>query len=341
MKFIYFTDIHLGEGRDSRRGFELCLESMLAHRPQLLVNGGDLGITPEAVALYRELIGDVTVPVLHSNGNHEMCSGHLPRHQAGTVHSSRDIDGVHFVVLDVVHYFEPTPERRTNWHGLADDDLLAWLEADLAPLDRQTPLVVACHIPLSTTFPFRMGREMGTALPTNEVVNADKVLDLLRPFERVVTLHGHDHENSRHFVDHIEIMTTAAVAGAWWKNGLDSPCAHSREPQGYRLIEVADGGAITNRFIPYAVASEAAEYIVRQSCGRRFVNVFDASPRTHVEIEGLGQLQPIDPLAASSVGMAAHFFEVPADFDHGDIQGCITFEDGRRHEVALSLVAVD
>ena len=31
MKFIYFTDIHLCEGRDSSKGFERCLDSMLSH----------------------------------------------------------------------------------------------------------------------------------------------------------------------------------------------------------------------------------------------------------------------------------------------------------------------
>ena len=68
MKFIYFTDIHLCEGIDSRQGFATCLESMLEHKPQLLVNGGDLGIDSKALALYDELIEDVPVPILHSNG---------------------------------------------------------------------------------------------------------------------------------------------------------------------------------------------------------------------------------------------------------------------------------
>jgi hypothetical protein len=99
MKFAYFTDIHLCEGRDSREGFERCLESMLSHDPQVLVNGGDLGITPEAVGLYRQVTRNIPVPILHSNGNHEMCSGYLPREEAGTVHSSRDVNGVHFVTV--------------------------------------------------------------------------------------------------------------------------------------------------------------------------------------------------------------------------------------------------
>ena len=46
MKFIYFTDIHLCEGTDSRQGFAACLEAMLAHNPQLLINGGDLASIP-------------------------------------------------------------------------------------------------------------------------------------------------------------------------------------------------------------------------------------------------------------------------------------------------------
>ena len=127
MKFIYFTDIHLCEGRDSEPGFKTCIESMLAHEPEVLVNGGDLGITPAATSLYAELTRDIPVPIILSNGNHEMCSGYLPRERAGTLHSSADIGGVHFVALDVVRYFEPTEEHRWNWHVLADDYLLEWL----------------------------------------------------------------------------------------------------------------------------------------------------------------------------------------------------------------------
>jgi len=41
---------------------------MLSHGPQLLTNGGDLGITPEALTLYDELSEEVPVPILHSNG---------------------------------------------------------------------------------------------------------------------------------------------------------------------------------------------------------------------------------------------------------------------------------
>ena len=101
------------------------------------------------------------MPVLLSHGNHEMCSGYLPREQGGTAHASADIGGVHFVLLDVVHYFEPTEDHPANWHVLADEGLLEWLAADLAEVDRATPLVVASHVPISTTFPPARGSGAG------------------------------------------------------------------------------------------------------------------------------------------------------------------------------------
>lgn len=333
MKFIYFTDIHLCEGFDSDKGFERCLDSMLAHDPALLVNGGDLGVTPKAVSLYREMTKGLGLPLLHSNGNHEMCSGYLPRDLAGTASSSTDVDGVHFVILDVVRYFEPTEAHPANWHVLADESMLAWLEEDLSGLDRDTPLFVASHVPLSTTFPFRHGQQPGMDFPTNEVVNAHRILALLEPFANVATLHGHDHENCRHFVGDIEVMTTAAVAGNWWRNGLDSRTAGGREPQGYRLVNVDDNGAITSQYIPYSSDPEStAAYERRLESGRRFINVFDASPRTTVEVEGT-PMNAIDPLAESSIHLSTHLYELPADFSSNQISARVIFEDGRVHDL--------
>ena len=338
MRFIYFTDVHLCEGHDSREGLERCLDSMLGHEPELLICGGDLGITPEAVALYGEVTRDVPVPILLSNGNHEMCSGYLPRDRAGTVHSSHDVGDVHFVILDVVRYFEPTESHPWNWHALADGRMLGWLEEDLSDVDRQTPVIMACHIPVSTTFPFRMGQTPGMDFPTNEIAYADRVLDLLRPFAHVATLHGHDHENCRHFVDHVEIMTTAAVAGNWWRNGLASRCGWGREPQGYRLVEIEDDGAIASRYIAYTPEQdEPAEAFRDPESGRAFVNVYDASPRTEVAVDGIGVMDPIDPHDPSSKGLATHLYELPDGFDSSRMSVKLGFEDERVEDLALEL----
>ncbi|NKB65580.1 MAG: hypothetical protein GKR89_00840 [Candidatus Latescibacteria bacterium] len=331
VKFIYFTDIHLDTGIDARAGFEACLESMLAHEPELLINGGDLGITTTALEQYAEIMAGVDVPVLLSHGNHEMCSGYLPRDQAGKVHLSHDAGGVHFVVLDVVRYFEPTEEHPSNWHVLADEMLLQWLADDLAAVDPTTPLVVASHVALSTTFPQRMGQAPGGEFPTNEIAGVGRLKALLQPFVQVATLHGHDHENCRHFVGNIEVMTTAAVAGNWWKGGLESSGPSGREPQGYRVVEVGDDGSFSSRYHAFVPdQGDEVEVVRQQESGRRFVNVFDGSPRTRVEVEGLGPLAPIDPLAESTRGLATHLWELPAAFDRAQVEVRVDFEDGRQ-----------
>ncbi|MFT5368865.1 MAG: Icc protein [Candidatus Latescibacterota bacterium] len=338
MKFIYFTDIHLCQGEDSPKGVELCFESMLSHNPEFLINGGDLGITEEAINIYKEVTKDISLPLFMCNGNHEMCSGYLPQEQAGTTHYSTDINGAHIVVLDVVRYNEPSDEHPRNWYGLADSVLLSWLENDLKDLPPETPLIVVSHIPLSTTFPFRMGRASEIIKPTNAVTNADKVLDLLRPFKNVATLHGHDHENCRHFVDHIEIMTTNAVAGNWWKASLNSFSPHGNEPQGYRLLNIDNNGTITSQYIAFQPQQhQIAELYQHPKSNRCFINVFDGSPKTRVVVPKLGTLPIIDPNAESSIGLSNHLYELPKGFRIKNVVVDITLDDIDSTQTQLNL----
>ena len=108
------------------------------------------------------------------------------------------------------------------------------------------------------------------------------------------------------------------------------------EPQGYRLVEVDDDGGITSRYIAYVPEQdEPAEYYAFPESNRRFVNVYDASPKTKVEVADLGPLAPIDPYAESSLGLGTHLYELPDDFDLQRIEVRISFEDGRIGELPL------
>ncbi len=140
MKLAYFTDIHLCEGHDFRRGFERCLESMFSHQPQLLINGGDLGIAPSALALYDKLTREVPVPILHSNGNHEICSGYISRQSAGTAHYSTDNAGVHFAILDPVRYFKPSEAHPANWQRARRRSLSSPGSKQISPVSIPRPL---------------------------------------------------------------------------------------------------------------------------------------------------------------------------------------------------------
>ena len=147
--------------------------------------------------------------------------------------------------------------------------------------------------------------------PVNEVTDADKVLDLLKSFENVATLHGHDHENCRHSVEGIQILTTAAVAGGWWRNGLESPNV-SGEPQGFRVVDI-DSGQIRSRYVALQESQpQLASWYVQAEAGRYFINVFDASPGTQVYIDDIGKLQPLNPFSDSAKQLSPHFYELSA-----------------------------
>ena len=289
----------------------------------------------EALDLYESLTQNLSMPHFLCHGNHEMENGMVSPDQAGTLHYSKDIQGVHLVVLDVVRHNEPDDRCANDWFGLADPGLLHFLETDLAGLDAETPLIVVSHIALSTTHPFRMQEammmepEVSLELPSNAVVNADRVLELLKPFKNVATLHGHDHENARHYVDHIQIMTTSAVAGNWWKQGLSSFAPHGKEPQGYRVVEVAKNGTITSQYVAFqAEQNTIAELFHHEKSGRHFINVFDGSAKTQVTVQGVGDLPAIDPHHQSSLGLSTHLHELPAHFDRTKMEVQIRLEHG-------------
>lgn len=331
MRFIFFTDIHLCEGTGSRDGMARCLESMLAHEPALLINGGDMGVAPDALAAYDDLTRGIGVPIHLCLGNHEMCSGRVPRYRNPPHNVSLDSGGVHFVILDLCRYYPPDDGHVWNWYVVADEPTLTWLRDDLRDVSTDTPLVVVSHAPLSTSLAVRLGIPRGMPYPTNEVENAGAVLDELERFAHVAALHGHDHENCRHDVRNVHIMTTAAVAGNWWRHGLHSP-AHAGEPQGYRIVDVSDTGRITSRYVSIVPEQDrAAGVFVQAETGQMLVNVFDASPRTRVSVDDVGPLTAIDADTCPP-----HMYTLPDTFDRRRFTVCVEFEDGRTERVELA-----
>ncbi len=309
MRFIFFTDIHLLENTDSIIGFEKCLDRMIAFEPELLINGGDLGVTPKAVEIYYRMIDSLPIPVYHVNGNHEICNGHLDGERSGQFSYSFDFGGVHFVILETVRFFNPTTEHPQNWYFIVDQQDLEWLNSDLNLISKETPIILASHCSISTSAPNRFGQKIGMKFPINEVMNADQVVELLKPFDNVATLHGHDHENCRHRLGNIQILTTAAVSGSWWKNGLQSANV-SGEPQGFRLIDITSDQIVSQYITILESQSQLADWYMQEEQDRYFINVFDASPQTKVEIENIGRLDPLDPFSESSKGLSPHLYEL-------------------------------
>jgi len=73
------------------------------------------------------------------------------------------------------------------------DEQLAWLRADLAPRDREAPLVVLTHRPLFDLAPkWDWATRDGAA-----------AIELLMPFRHVTVFYGHIHQEHHHKTGHI------------------------------------------------------------------------------------------------------------------------------------------
>ena len=93
-----------------------------------------------------------------------------------------------------------------------------------------------------------------------------------------------------------------------------------------------------SRYIAYLPEQdEPAEAFRDAQSGRAFVNVYDGSLRTAVEVESIGSLDAIDPLDPSSAGLATHLYELPEDFDNQRVAVHISYEDGRVEDLAVTI----
>ncbi|MCC6904057.1 MAG: metallophosphoesterase [Polyangiaceae bacterium] len=162
MRFALFSDQHFGpkaffagklrklshEAGTLTRAFVERMNTV--ERPALVVNLGDVleDESPERDrARYGEFLriaNQLTAPLIHVAGNHDQI--HLSEDDlrelwghTGALHFSRDVGGVHFVVLN-------TLETRDVCVRLPEAQL-EWVERDLAAAGR--PVVVLMHHPAS------------------------------------------------------------------------------------------------------------------------------------------------------------------------------------------------
>lgn len=133
---------------------------------------------------------------------------------------SFNLGQVHYVVLDdIIYKNEPRPGEEypegvmgsRNYLATITDEQLAWLSADLALIDKETPLVVCMHIPawgVTSTFGYY-----------TKLYNTGALCTLLEDFDNVNIMSGHVHtNNTTRPVEYPNIVehSVAATSGSLW-----------------------------------------------------------------------------------------------------------------------------
>ncbi|MER3472798.1 MAG: hypothetical protein C4335_01930 [Armatimonadota bacterium] len=207
-RFLHITDTHIGvtahhqETREYVQTF-----NTLSPPPAFIVNTGDcteLGSTEE-YKRYREIMGDLRVPLINVPGNHDVRWSAIGKEGfakwLGPLRMHWQRGGCHFFALDSTALLEH--------HGHFEEADIRWLESRLRRLPKGAPVFLFFHHWIAT------GEKM--------VDNEQRLLDAIVPYNVKAVFVGHGHKD----------MT-------WWRNGVLFLMARGLYQGSYHQVEVDD-----------------------------------------------------------------------------------------------------
>lgn len=236
-RIAFFTDVHARTEWETPHALETAAVAINAHRPDLVIAGGDLitdGFQSAAKtveprwAVYLEMHRALASPVEPVLGNHDLVAA-IP--EDGTAPSedprkrfreafnldrtyrSVDSGGYRIFLLDTVEVVGGDDK----YHGRVDDAQLRWLASELESIDRSTPIILASHLPLLTGF-YQATQGAVSAAPPNRVVgNNREVLELFSDHNLLLVLQGHLHVDEMLRWRGTTFITGGAICGKWWR----------------------------------------------------------------------------------------------------------------------------
>lgn len=263
-RFAYVSDTHLyARGMTHRfaRAVMKAVEDVNALDPQpdFVLFGGDLAQLGRAdeLALGQQIIQELRSPIRMMVGEHDWYfdMGEKWTEMFGPDHYAFDHKGVHFVVLNsvvekdfwTVKGYTPA-ERMAIVSGLDDDRQSpfevgeaqrAWLKADLAKVEKTTPIIVFSHSPLYKLYkPWNFWTD-----------DAEQVQAILAPFETVSVIHGHTHQVLTNRIGNIHFHGLLSTAWPWpyAPEGLPEYTVQMARPDPFNQFDGCGDGRIDVR----------------------------------------------------------------------------------------------
>jgi len=263
--FAFLTDIHLQPEKNAVAGFRQAIDTINKLDPDFVITGGDLvmdaldqtyGRVDSLYTLYKEVSGELEMPVYNTVGNHEVYGWHreeegiesnpefgkkMFENKIGERFYSFDHKNWHFIILDAIYRGEDG-----HYIGKIDQEQLEWLKGDLGKTDKLTPIAITVHIPFITS---RTQLSQGALAANSEggvITNSLEVLKLFSEHNLKLVLQGHLHFNEDLFVGNkVHFITGGAVSGRWWSN---KPGEHPEE--GFQMIHVK-GDELSSEYIDF------------------------------------------------------------------------------------------
>lgn len=251
--FAYFTDIHLNNGNNNCfEGFEKAIANAKSKNVDFIMTGGDnvdidgMKEAQPAHDLYKKYAGKVKqagIPYYPTIGNHDRfwaTEKNDPLYNAGLfekyLHESYysfDHKGWHFIVLNSAQI--------CDGNYCVNEEQKRWIEADLAAVDPQTPIIISSHVPfLSVYYPALQGEYTAT----DTFINFKEIWDMFEEKNLKLVLQGHMHLYEEIKVKDVQFITAGAVSANWWGGPY-----HGTE-EGYLKIDI-DGNDFSWEYVDY------------------------------------------------------------------------------------------
>ena len=253
--FVFVTDIHLQPERNTVKSFTKAIDFINELNPDFVISGGDLIMDANEQTQNRaDSLFDLYImtsklfkmPVYNAIGNHELFgvslkNGITPDHplfgkkmfeaKIGKLYQTFTHKGWKFFILDDIDVSEPG-----KYTGYIDFDQMLWIKKELAVTDRNTPIVIALHIPMLTTLAQFERGGLASNPDIQALINTRQVLDLFKGYKLKLVLQGHLHIFEDIYIQNIRFIDGGALSGWMW-NG-----PYKGTPPGFLKIDVKNDG---------------------------------------------------------------------------------------------------
>lgn len=272
LRFAFATDMHVQPDKRAVDGWGACLRHINSQKdkPGLILTGGDLimdafGADPDRTKAQWDVFlsgikENSKLPIRHTLGNHDVFGwGNRDKYKDDArfgkqwacdalgmekPYYSFDQAGWHFVVLD------STYPSGGGYTARLDDEQFEWLASDLASVPKETPVVVASHIPILMVCAIFDGENERTGnwvIPGSYMhIDARKIKELFLKHPNVkLCLSGHEHQVDKVVYNDVTYVCGGAVSAAWW-GGNYFQCTY-----GYVMVDLYRDGSFETEYVPF------------------------------------------------------------------------------------------
>ncbi|PCJ23435.1 MAG: hypothetical protein COA96_11840 [SAR86 cluster bacterium] len=228
---------------------------------------------------HKDMMSLMDVPQWYLPGNHDinyespdsLFANETYKLHFGPIYYSFNQGNVHFISLNNVEYAGADKEiDGARYRGWIPDDQLYWLQQDLAKVAKDKLIVIATHIPLVAGATDNIGPTPAIGPGTK---NFAALLELLKPFENLYAIAGHDTSNSwKVEINHSHgwqgqpwiAHTLAEVRGNGWLTGpadlrgVRDAMMQDGNPNGFYLLKF-DDDQVVPEFIPFPFGADGGK----------------------------------------------------------------------------------